>query len=77
MIAGLGLIFILLALVPAAPDELIDAVSYVWGLVQGLEVVFPVSTFITIIGLILQSELIIFQLRGIRWIWIRLRGSGQ
>lgn len=77
MTGGLTLVLFLLALVPSPPQDFIDAVAYVWGLVQGLEAVFPVATFFLIVGVILQIELIIFQLRAVRWVWIRLRGSGE
>ena len=76
MIAGLALTLFLLALVPAPPQAFTDSVAYVWGLLQGLEAVFPVSTFIIIVGVIVQIELIIFQLRAVRWLWVRLRGGG-
>ncbi|GEM_PF-4801785 len=76
MMAALSVQVVILSLISDLPEPFVEALAYVWGLVQGLDAVFPIATLIAVIGLILQIELIILQLRFVRWLWIRLRGSG-
>jgi len=76
LIAFLSVLLAILPTVPSLPSGLTDAIAFVGSHIGAVSSWFPVTTLLTVFGLVLgfESGMLIFW--SINWIINKFRGSG-
>jgi len=64
--------FVNLFPVVAYPTQITSAVNFIWGYINAVNFLFPVSTLLTILGLALTYHVAVFLWRASNWLYAHI-----
>lgn len=78
IVAFYTLVFVGVSSLPAGsplPDGFVSGVQLFFSYVRGLDFIFPMGAFFTVLGIVLTFNLLMFGIRATFWVIHLVRGS--